>query len=97
MLQGGGGGGAEGDAALPPAGAGVKLSDLLRATDERAASRQMEQVKRAVELARIPVSAGDVEFLVREFELPKAAAERLLRLGAGDVKAVARRLAGLST
>ena len=95
---GGGGGGGGGDAAgpsLPPADAGGSLADLLRVGEELAEARKLEQVKRGLELARVPVAAADVEFLVREFELDKGAAERVLRAAGGDVKAVARRLAGL--
>ena len=97
-LGAGGGGGGGGEApgpSLPPADAGSSLADLLRAGEELAEARKLEQVKRGVELARVPVAAADVEFLVREFELEKGAAERVLRAAGGDVKAVARRLAGL--
>jgi hypothetical protein len=92
---GGGGGGESPGPSLPPADAGSSLADLLRAGEELAEARKLEQVKRGVELARVPVAAADVEFLVREFELEKGAAERVLRAAGGDVKAVARRLAGL--
>ena len=97
-LHGGGGGASEASeaSALPPAAdASSSLAGLLRAGEERAEARKLEQVKRAVELARVPVAAGDVEFLVREFDLEKAAAERVLRLAGGDAKAAARKLAGL--
>jgi hypothetical protein len=93
---GGGGGGGSGEGAAAPIDGGKTLAELLRAGDERAAARRTAEVKRAVELAKLPVVAADVEFLVREFELEKVAAERLLRLAGGDVKAVARRLAGVS-
>lgn len=45
-------------------------------------------------LAAVKIAASDVDVIVREFDLPKAAAERALREAGGDAKAALSKLCG---
>ena len=54
--------------------------------------RNQKQRNRERALAAVKISASDVDVLAREFDLPKAAAERALREAGGDAKAALTKL-----
>ena len=70
------------------------MHDLVRSHEAATAARAQEQLARETELRKVPIAAADVAFLMAEFELQKAVAERQLRLAGGSVKVAAQRLAG---
>ena len=79
---------------MPTVSADASIQEILKLTAAAAEERAAAAAAAAAALAAAPAAAADVDALEQAFGVPRALAERVLRLAGGDVRAAARGLVG---